>query len=50
MIKPRRIAHPQVGRYFRNYHETYGYEPNDELHQLYPEDFQHLLSVKRNNV
>ena len=38
IAKPRRITHPAIGRYFKNFHSDIGYEPNDELSKEYPED------------
>ena len=37
-IKPRTVNHPSIGRYFKNFHSDIGYEPNEELIKLYPED------------
>lgn len=37
-VKPRRIPHPSVGRYFKHFHTDIGYELNDELAKQYPED------------
>jgi hypothetical protein len=48
-VKPRRISHPLIGKYFRRFHETFGYEPNEELSQFYPEDFEQLKRMKRNS-
>ena len=38
VAKPRRITHPAIGRYFKQFHSDIGYEPNAELAQTYPED------------
>ena len=45
-VKPRRISHPLIGKYFRHYHETFGYEANEEQAKLYPQDFEHLIHSK----
>ena len=38
IVKPQRITHPSIGRYFKHFHTDIGYELNDELAREYPED------------
>ena len=37
-VKPRRIEHAAIGRYFKHFHTDIGYEPNEELAKDYPDD------------